>query len=76
MFSYLIDENLPSTLPFWNKIKFIHVSNLTGVNSDTEVWRYAFINELVIVTKDADFYFRYLSSSFTPKVIWIRNRKH
>ena len=69
---YLIDENLPAFLPFWNNKRFIHVSELPDINSDTGIWKYAKINKLIIVTKDSDFYDRYLSAKETPKVIWIR----
>jgi len=69
---YLIDENLPALLPFWNNKNFIHVNELTAINSDTDIWEYAKLNKLVIITKDSDFYDRYLSAGEYPKVIWIR----
>lgn len=69
---YIIDENLPSTLPLWNNDKFIHVLEISDKFTDTDIWQHAITNKLVIVTKDADFYNRYLSSSNSPKVIWIK----
>ena len=72
MFNYLIDENLPSTIPFWNKKNFTHASELTNINYDTDIWQYALKNDLVIITKDTNFYYRSLAASGVPKVIWIK----
>ena len=71
MFNYLIDENLPSTVPCWNKQNFIHVSELINVKYDTDIWQYALKNDLIIITRDTNFYYRSLASSVTPKVIMI-----
>jgi len=40
--------------------------------SDTEIWNYALKNELVILTKDTDFYNRFLISSTAPKIIYFQ----
>ena len=39
---------------------------------DTAVWDFARLQNLVIVTKDADFQERSLIAGAPPKVIWIR----
>lgn len=75
MFNYLVDENLPSTIPFWNKKNFIHGSTLANVRYDTDIWEYAIRNELVIITRDTNFYYRSLALSDAPKVVWIRTGK-
>ena len=72
MVKYLIDENLPVFFPVKKTEEFIHVSLLPLVDSDSDIWEYALKNELVIITKDADFYYRSLSSKKYPKVVWIR----
>ena len=69
---YILDENLPTGVPFWNNEKFVHVSSLAGIESDTDIWQYAMKANLIIVTKDADFYHRYLASINCPKVIWLK----
>jgi predicted nuclease of predicted toxin-antitoxin system len=71
MTTYLIDENMPF-LPFWSKDRFVHVNDIPFIHSDTDLWEYALKNHLTIITKDTDFYFRYLSSEKNPKVVWIR----
>ena len=72
MYHYIIDENLPSTVPSWNVANFIHVLKINNQFSDGEIWNYALAKDLIIITKDVDFYNRYLSSFNCPKVIWIR----
>ena len=39
---------------------------------DRLVWDYAAANELIIVSKDSDFYQRSLLFGHPPKVVWIR----
>ncbi len=75
LFNYLIDEDLPSNLPFWNNKKFTHISQLDNVRYDTDIWQYAIKNDVIIITRDTDFYYRSLASSVTPKVVWIRTGK-
>ena len=70
--TYLVDENLPTFLPIWKNKQFIHVTSVSIKNSDTGIWRYAMIHKLVIITKDSDFYYRYLSAKEYPKVVWIK----
>ena len=69
---YIIDENLPATLPIWNNNRFIHILEISDKFSDSDIWLHALNNQLIIITKDADFYNRYLSSEISPKVIWIK----
>lgn len=75
MFNYLIDENLPSLIPFWNKKNFTHASSLINTIYDTDIWYYALKNDLVIVTRDTSFYYRSLTTCGAPKVIWIKAGK-
>lgn len=69
---YILDENLPSTVPIWNDEKFIHVLDISNKFSDGDIWNYAVANKLIIITKDVDFYNRYMSSLNSPKIIWFR----
>jgi len=72
IFNYLVDESLPSTIPFWNKKKFAHASGLVNICYDTDIWQHALENDLVIITKDTNFYYRSLAASGSPKVVWVR----
>ena len=73
MATYLIDENMPH-LTIWKNNRFIHVIDLPFINSDSDIWHYAMESNLVIITKDSDFYYRYLSSWKNQKVVWIKTR--
>ncbi len=69
---YLIDANLPYKFNLWNNVDFIHVADLNPFWTDTNIWDYAQKNNLVIVTKDADFLHRIMSISSPPKVIYLK----
>ena len=50
-----------------------HVSMIALGNAlDIEIWQYAYDNDCMIVTKDADFSEFGLVKGFPPKIIWIR----
>ena len=40
---------------------------------DRAIWEYARTNDLIIVSKDSDFYQRSLLYGHPPKIIWIRS---
>ena len=69
---FIIDENLPDNFPLWSNPSFSHVLKIKEISSDSDIWQYALINNLVIVTKDTDFYFRFLSAQKSPKIVWLR----
>lgn len=72
MVKYLIDENLPFFFPVLKTESFIHISQFPLIEGDSDIWTYALQHNLIIITKDADFYYRYLSSNVYPKVIWLK----
>lgn len=72
MARYLINANLPRRFSIWNDASCVFVVNLGCDLSDVEVWDYAVLNELTIVTKNADFALRVLVSSGGPHVIHLR----
>jgi predicted nuclease of predicted toxin-antitoxin system len=71
-FSFLVDVNLPKYFSFFNYNRFVFVSDIDLQMSDTEIWDFASKNELVILTKDTDFYNRFLVSSTAPKIIYFQ----
>jgi len=70
--SFLVDVNLPKYFSFFNNTNFIFVSDINLQMTDTEIWNYALENNFVILTKDVDFYNRFLVSEITPKVIFFQ----
>jgi predicted nuclease of predicted toxin-antitoxin system len=69
MAQFLIDANLPYFFCLWNNENFIHLKDLNDKWSDELVWQYAKENNLIIVTKDADFSTKVLYKGVPPKVI-------
>jgi predicted nuclease of predicted toxin-antitoxin system len=72
MNGYLFDENLPINIEFSPSLPIIPVTSLGSSPTDTEIWEHAKQNDLVIVTKDADFSNRIIISKPPPRVIHLR----
>lgn len=72
MAKYLIDINLPYYFSLWNNEDYIHQSDISNTAEDTDIWGYAKLNNLTILTKDADFSNRIILSQPPPRVIHIR----
>ena len=72
MKSYLVDVNLPKFFRFFNRPNFQFVSDIDLRLSDTDIWHYAVKNQLIILTKDADFYHRSFSSRSKPKIVFFK----
>jgi len=69
---FLFNENLPINIQFLPSLPLEHVTDLGKSPSDTEIWEYAQADDLVIVTKDADFSDRIIVSSPPPRVVHLR----
>jgi predicted nuclease of predicted toxin-antitoxin system len=69
---YLLDENLPSRLRFRPKLPVFHARDLGLAPSDSELWDYARTNDLVLVTKYADFSDRIMAAEPPPRVVHLR----
>ena len=54
--NFLVDVNLPKYFRFFNSDNFIHDVDINPCMTDTEIWNYALNNNLVILTKDSDFF--------------------
>lgn len=72
MKGFLLDENLPAWFPVHAGLPVIHSTQIAVQASDTDLWHYAQSQGLVIVTKDADFRLRALTSSPPPWVVHLR----
>jgi len=69
---FLFDENLPARLTFTPSLPLIASTALGACPSDTTLWNHARANALVIVTKDADFSNRIMSSHPPPWIVHLR----
>lgn len=72
MNGFLFDEHLPANIQLTPSFPVVHVSVLGTSPTDTQIWQYAKQNDLVIVTKDADFSDRLMVDSSSPKVVHLR----
>jgi len=71
-YKFLVDVNLPKYFKFFNDQGFVHVVDLDPRMQDDDIWNYALDNNLVILTKDVDFYFKFISEKNTPKIIYFQ----
>jgi predicted nuclease of predicted toxin-antitoxin system len=72
MKGFLVDENLPAGLRLPTTFPIPHVTDLSASPLDTLVWQNAQEQRLVIVTKDADFSHRILTSEPPPWIVHVR----
>ncbi len=68
---FIVDANLPYYFGLWNSELFIHVFDINDSMTDKEIIKYAIENNLIIITKDADFSSKVLFQN-NPKVIHLR----
>ena len=71
-FQFLVDVNLPKRFSFFNSPLFTHIADIDAYMTDQQVWEYALENEKVILTKDADFYDKFMISKVSPKVVYFQ----
>jgi predicted nuclease of predicted toxin-antitoxin system len=69
---FLFDENIPVPLRFTPSLPVTHATSLGASPSDRSLWTHATRDELVIVTKDADFSDRAMQQSPPPWVVHLR----
>ena len=72
MRGFLFDENLPTRVTFQPGLPVISSATLGRSPTDTHVWDHARREQLVIVTKDADFSGRIILRSPPPWVVHLR----
>ena len=72
MKGFLFDENLPQNTTFKSRLPLTHARDLGVSVSDSTLWQHALANQLVIVSKDADFSHRIMLASPPPWVVHLR----
>jgi len=71
-FRFLVDVNLPKNFSFFNDPKFVHIADIDPSMSDNDVWQYAINHQYVILTKDTDFYMKFVTEKNKPRVIFFQ----
>ena len=69
---FLVDVNLPYRFSLWAGDEHIHMRDVGETWTDSQIWQYARDQDLVIVSKDADFSDRVMVSDPPPRVVHIR----
>lgn len=69
---FLVDVNLPKHFSFFNHPHFLHLVDIDPYMTDEHVWHYALAHAYTILTKDADFYYKCLTTQERPKIIHFR----
>ena len=69
---YLVELNLPKYFSFFDSTEFVHVIDINPQWSDKENWSFALTNNLLILTKDADFYLKAIDNNPIPKIIYFK----
>ena len=72
MKGFLFDANVPMRLQFKPSGPAFSTSTVGEKPTDSDIWRFAKRNELVIVSKDADFSDRIIIQSPPPWVVHVR----
>jgi predicted nuclease of predicted toxin-antitoxin system len=72
MKGFLLDENVPLHLKFSPRLPVFKFSEAGKHPSDSDIWNFARQEQLVIVTKDADFSDRIITQSPPPWVVHLR----
>lgn len=68
----ILDENLPFNIRLPTDLPVIHVSSLGESPTDHDIWFFAKENDLVILTKDADFSYMIATATPPPRVVHLR----
>jgi predicted nuclease of predicted toxin-antitoxin system len=69
---FLIDANLPRWFSLWASNDYIFAHDFAAVWADAHIWEYARSENLVMVTKDADFRIMALAENSPPKLVHVR----
>src|SRR5437870_2850015 len=69
---FLVDVNLPRSFSFFHFKKFHFVADIDPCMTDTDIWNLALKKNLIILTRDVDFYSRALVAKRVPKIVYFK----
>jgi predicted nuclease of predicted toxin-antitoxin system len=72
MAKFIIDVNVAHSVEKWESDDFEFQIFRNRIESDNDIWYYALINDLTIITKDSDFSYRMAQKEPPPRVIHIK----
>jgi predicted nuclease of predicted toxin-antitoxin system len=69
---FLVDANLPRKFTWFSTNDFLFAHDWGDGFSDKEIWDYALKNDLIILTRDSDYFYWMLQAKIAPKVIYFK----
>jgi predicted nuclease of predicted toxin-antitoxin system len=69
---FLVDANLPRNLKWFNAPDFTFAADWGDGFPDREIWEYALNNDLIIITRDSDYFYWLMQAEKSPKVIYFK----
>jgi predicted nuclease of predicted toxin-antitoxin system len=69
---FLVDANLPRNLTWFNSDAFHFVIDWGDGFPDRAIWDYALENNLVILTRDSDYFHWMIQAKVSPKVVYFK----
>src|ERR1700761_2072593 len=69
---FLVDANLPRKFTWFNTTDFSFAHDWGDGFSDKEIWDYALKNDLIILTRDSDYFYWMIQAKIAPKVVYFK----
>jgi len=69
---FLVDANLPRNLTCFKSGDFYFVTDWGDGFPDKGIWDYALKNDLIILTRDSDYFYWMIQAKNAPKVVYFK----
>jgi predicted nuclease of predicted toxin-antitoxin system len=69
---FLVDANLPRNLTWFNSSSFSFAHDWGDGFPDREIWNYALENDMIILTRDSDYFYWMIQAKIAPKVVYFK----
>ena len=69
---FLVDANLPRKFTWFTSADFSFAHDWGNAFPDKAIWDYALKNNLIILTRDSDYFHWIIQSKVAPKVVYFK----
>ncbi len=69
---FLVDANLPRNFKWFNTPDFVFAADWGASYPDKQIWDYALKYDLVILTRDSDYFYWIIQAKHSPKVVYLK----
>ena len=69
---FLVDANLPRKFTWFDTVDFSFAHDLGDSFPDKAIWDYALKNDLIILTRDSDYFHWIIQTKIAPKVVYFK----